>query len=408
MPKRTLIVVAVAWIAALVPVPAAPPPQEAPPAPEKPKLGPGDQLCGICQTTGRVAFEQKKELLALEAGVTFCSEVVANEEVNHGLDFKACPRCQAPSLAAKVEAEHAGKVQAGLDWLKGRREIDQFINDPKGLRMMHCSTPHFELDWSVPKVKVGKQTIDEHAAMHLYARYLEEDYQRYLDLFGFKHETDQMNVRHTVMIFDQAKHASKAQPKYCGMGGTGITDGVKLMGYKSFFVCWWNRAKNPDNDDFHEYLLHNMQHLFLCSYYNCFWLARKNGWIDEGLSHYMTDVRFKQCRTHCFQEQDEAHQWVGAPWRPEMKKRVAANRIPEFTELAVKHGESLNAEEHLFVWSMVEYLIDAQDKAKFVQLVRGLKEQTPLRNLLKDLYGVSPFQLVENWKQYVLDTYPSR
>jgi hypothetical protein len=385
--------------------PAAPP--VAPPA-APPKLGPDDKLCGLCQTSGRVAFEVPKEVVAQEAGCTRCSEIVANEAVNHGLDFKPCAKCLAPTLQAHVRGEWQALVKAGLDWLAEQRQIDAFLADPKGLHLMHCSTPHFELAWSVPKVKLGRQVIDQHEAMHLYARYLEEDYGAYLATLGLTHDGDQGGVRHHVMVFEQAKHANKAQPHWCGMGGTGITDGVKLMGPKSYFVCWWNRTKNPDNDQFHEYLLHNLVHHFLCSEGNMFWLARKSGWIDEGLSHYFTDLRFKKCRTHCFQEQDEASQWILSDWRPEMRRRAVAGKYPEFAEVSTKHGETLDAEEHLFCWSLVEYLIDGQGKEKFVALLHGLKDEVPLRNLLKELYGVSLFQLIEAWKAWVIEKYPPR
>jgi hypothetical protein len=372
------------------------------------ELAPGDKLCGECSTTGKVAFEVPKPVVEQEAGCRFCSEVAGNAVVNHGLDYQPCPKCNAPSLRDAVRARYEADVKERTDWLKARREIDAFLNDPKGLKLMHVTTAHFDLAWSVPKVKVGRVVHDQHEAMHLYAQRLEESYAAWLEAFGFDHVADQNAVRHEFMVFEAAKHATKAQPKYCGMGGTGLTEGVKLVGVKSVFVAWWNKAKNRDDDEFHEYLLHNAVHLYLASYYNYFWLARKNGWIDEGLSHYFTDRRFTKCRTHCFQEQDEANQWVLTPWRPEVRKRVATDKIPVFSEVIVKHGETLTAEEHLFVWSWTQYLVEQLGAERFVQLIRGLKEQVPLRNVLQDVYGVSPFQFIEDWKKWVLDTYPPR
>ena len=371
------------------------------------KLGPGDKPCGICHSTGKIPFELPKPVVAQEQGAVWCSEVVADALLNHGIDWKVCADCQAPTIKATAQKAYDVEVAKRMEWLKSRREIDKFLDDPK-LKLMHVSTAHFELAWSIPKVKIGRVVYEQHDAMHLYANRLEEAYQSWLDTFGFKHETDENGVRPVIMCFESAVHATQAQPKYTGMGGTGATEGTKLMGGKSVFVCWWNKVKNKDDAEFHEYLMHNVDHLFLTSYYNYFWLARKNGWIDEGLSHYFTDKKFGSCRTHCYQEQDEAAQWILTPWRPELKKRVAANKIPVFAEVIVKHGESLNAEEHLFVFSWVQYLLDAFGKDKFVQLVRGLKEQVPLRNILQDVYGVSPFQFIENWKKYVISTYPSR
>ena len=371
-------------------------------------LAPGDKLCGVCKTSGRVPFEVPKAVLEIEKGCLECSELSDTKAVNYGLDFMPCPKCLCPSLRDKVKAEWDAKVAARRDWLKAQREIDAFLNDPKDLRLMHVKTEHFDLAWSIPKIKIGNVVLDQHHALHLYAQRLEEAYKTYLDQFGFKHEAEQNGVRHQVMVFEQLRHANKAEPKYTGLGGQGTTNGVKLVGVKSVFVTHWNRTVNPDDEAFHEYLVHNVCHLFLASNYNMFWLARKHGWVDEGLSHYFTDRRFGQVRTHCYQEQDEAKQWILGAWRPEVRKRVAADKIPAFAEVVGKHAEALTAEEHMFVWSWVQYLNDAHDHAKFVTLVRALKDQKPLRDALQEAYGVSMFQLLENWKKYVVENYPPR
>jgi hypothetical protein len=372
-------------------------------------LAPGDNLCGECKTSGRVAFELPKPVVELEKGCLYCSEVADSKPLNYGLDFLPCPKCKCPSLRDKVKADYDAKVAKGKAWLKKQREIDDYLNDPKDLLLMHVKTEHFDLAWSVPKLKVGTVVIDQHHAMHLYAERLEEAYKTYLDQFAFKHQTDQNGIRHQIMIFEQLRHANKAQPQYVGLGGQGATQGAKKVGPVSVFVTHWDKKTNPDDEALHEYVVHNACHLFLASNYNQLWLARKHGWIDEGLSHYFTEKKFGKCRTHCFQEQDEAKQWVLGPWRPEIRKRVAAGRLPVFSEVVVKAAESLTAEEALFVFSWVQYLNDAFDHKLFVQLIHGLKdEKLPLRDLLQSIYGVSPFQFIENWKKYVVETYPPR
>jgi hypothetical protein len=371
-------------------------------------LAEGDKLCGVCKTTGRIAVEVPKAVVELEKGCLECSEVSGNKNVNYGLDFAPCPKCLAPSLQRTVKAEWDARVEARKSWLKAQREIDAFIDDPKDLHLMHVKTEHFDLAWAIPKIKVDNVVLDEHHAMHLYAKRLEEVYQTYLDHFGFLHAGEQNGIRSQVMVFEHQKHAAKAQVKYCGQGGQASTHGVKLVGATSRFVTQWSKTENPDDEAFHEFLVHNVVHLFLASNYNMLWLMRKHGWIDEGLSHYFTDKRFGACRTHCFQEQDEAKQWVPPPWKPEVRKRVAAGKIPVFAEVVGKHGESLTAEEHLFVWSWVQYLNDAFDPKLFAKLIRGLKDEVPLRDLFQQLYGVSSFQFLENWKKYVVETYPIR
>jgi len=370
--------------------------------------GPGraqeDHPCGNCKTTGRIPVEFDKGLLEAEGAARYCSVLIADEHNNHGIDFLPCPKCKAPSLQAEAQAEYQRLLDDKMAWLKGRREIDAFMDDRR-LDLTHVSTAHFDLAWSVPKVKVDKRVLRQHEAAHLYADRLEEVYQQYLDQFHLTHEGKQNGVRHQFMIFELARHSTRAQPKYTGIGGSGASSGTKLMGNISVFVTYWDKTKNRDDEEFHEYIVHNAVHMFLAANDNYAWLGQRAGWVDAGFSHYFTVRIFGRARTHCYQEQDELADWEFDDWEPSVRGRVAAGEIPSFADVLGQHIETLDGTDHLFAWSWVQYLIDGHGPDKWMAFIAQLKRKVPERDALKEVYGMTIFQFLEAWKEFVLDTY---
>ena len=298
--------------------------------------------CGLCKTTGRVPFEFDPRLVAKEGRALRCSEVVGREDENHGIEFVPCLECHSPVLQAQMKVAWETARKQRLDWLAERREIDEFLNDKRRLKITHCATEHFDIVWSIPKVKVGRKIYRQHEAMHLYADRLQEVYEKYLEQFSLIHSEQQNGIRHTVMCFEMAKHSQRAQPKYTGIGGF-TSSGAKLLGIESVFVCYWDKTENRSDEEFHEYVVHNASHMFQCSAFNQKWLARKHGWVDAGFAHYITERIFGKCRTHCYQEQDEVYGWELNPWRPATRKRVGQKKIPSFAEVSRKKTETLTA-----------------------------------------------------------------
>ena len=367
-----------------------------------------DQLCARCKTTGRVAAKGADDLRQKEGVVRRCSEVISDEDHHYGIGFYPCPKCKAPSLAEMVSKEYETAKAERLEWLHQVQEVDRFFNDPRRLKIMHAKTDHFDIAWAIPKMKVGRRTLNQHELLHLYAERMETLYAEYLDLFQLTHAGAQNSERYRLLAFAQAKHSARAQPKYTGIGGGLNANGAKHLATKSTLVCWWDKTRNRSDEDFHEFIEHNVVHLFLCASFNRKWLAKKHGWVDIGLSHYFTQRHFNQSRTHCFQEQNEINSWIYGSWFPVVRKRAAARQEPIFAELAPKSFETVTVEEHPFCWSYVHYLLEHYEPTQFVEFIKMLKDDLPLRDALRRVYGCSPLQFPELWRQFVLDEYPAR
>ena len=375
--------------------------------PASPEAAPHDEFCSRCDTTGREPFDFPRDTFVHEGLSHSCSVLFTDEDGNFGIDFLPCSRCAAPQAHAVAEDDYQAELARRRKWVEDRRVVDRFLDDRR-LTLMHCSTEHFDLVWSIPKIKVGRRVLRQHEAMHLYADRLQRVYDRYLSQFRLDHVEDQNGVRHTIMCFELARHAQRGQPEYTGIGGFAAS-GAKLVGDKSVFVCYWNKNENPRDREFHEYVVHNAVHMFLASSWNYEWLAREHGWVDAGFSHYFTEQIFENCRTHCFEEQDAMSGWELDPWRVAVRKRVAMKKdLPVFVDTARKKTEILTADEHLFAWSWVQFLIDAHTSDQWVEFLKILKEKRPMRDALREVYGMSPFSFVDRWKEYVLENYPPR
>jgi hypothetical protein len=365
-----------------------------------------DKLCGICKTTGRLSLEDLESLKEAEGSVTHCSELIEDAGRHHGIPFYPCPKCKAPSLAAEAREEYEKLRSRKQAWLAEVRKIDEYIDDRR-LEISHCATKHFDLVWAIPKMKVGRKTLRQHQAMHLYAERLEDAYAEYLKMFELNHVSDQNGQRHQFLIFGKPAPCHKAMPKYTGIGATNAS-GAKRLGQPSVMVCWWDKTKNKNDEEFHEFILHNAIHLFITSNHNWKWLARTHGWVDAGVAHYFTQRMFGKSRTHCYQEQDETHRWIHGAWGPEVKKRVLSKSAANFAQTNGKSALIFTAEEHLFSWSWVQFLIENHPAKDFLRFVRLLKDDQPMREALKRIYGYSMFRFPEVWEEYVKKNYSSK
>lgn len=367
-------------------------------------LAGADDFCVKCKSSGRLPVPDHDELLEDEGVVELCSVVVDDEGLYHGMDFSPCVKCRMPELAAQAQQEYDSLVKARLDWLEQAREVDRYIDD-RDLEMLHCRTAHFDLDWSIPRWKVGKKTLDMHESMHLYAERLEAFYQEYLEFFGIDHRRDQKGERHRIMVFHRAKHGLRAQPKFTGIGGSN-SSGSKLMGKPSVFVFYLDKTKHRDDEDLHEYVMHNAVHLFVTVLHNYAWLGRDHGWIDAGLAHYFTQKHFGESRTHCYQEMNETHRWIFGDWRVAARKMVQARDPFQFAEVIQKATTAMTVEEHVLSFSWVEFLLTKYGAEKFLKMVRQLKEKKELRDVLRDVYDFSLLSFPDHWAEYVKDEYP--
>jgi len=392
--------------------------QVAPTAPEPaPEPLPGEARCGFCRTTGRTSSGADSKFdLELESGPTwkveFCS--MAHESDNMGLPWAPCPRCKTPSLHDRAQKEWDQRKTDGDAWLKERRRVDRVAGADKPL--LHLQTTHLILVWNVPKTTTkDKKNHDAHEAVHLYARRMEEFYARIQSTFGIT-DRNNMKNRHTLMVLEESDQALQCGPAYTMLQGLPTVKRAGGSNHDSVMVTWWDRATFPKEADMWRHVIHNFTHALTAVYYDMTWfkpgkvglsppwLNDKYGWLDEGLAHWFEWDYDKRCETYCFREQTTDSRWGTDDWRKNIYKAVSGGDIPSFAEVVTKPSQSLDAKEHQFVWSWVDFLMQ-RDASVMGKAMKMAKMEHETRELLKESWGLSMLEFEVKWKAFVLETY---
>jgi hypothetical protein len=114
-------------------------------------------------------------------------------------------------------------------------------------------------------------------------------------------------------------------------------------------------------------------------------------------------------RTHCTRESSMLADWIHDDWRPWIRKRVVQGDVMDLASLDGKTSDALNAKEHVFSWSFVDYLLNAEDPHKFPEFVKRLKTKEQLSTAMRAVYGFTVAGFNDKWKDYVIKKYlPTR
>ncbi|RKY21550.1 MAG: hypothetical protein DRQ55_04055 [Planctomycetota bacterium] len=376
-----------------------------------------ERLCGTCQTTGVVDVElSSKQALEQDHGpgweLLFCSEAIESD--NMGLDWMVCPRCKSPSKQAEAQVRWDAIASKNRAWLDERRRMDGFT---RGKPIVHLETTHFVLAWDVPKLKGSdKKIYRAHEAVHLYARRMEALYHHYQTVLGVV-DVDHMITKHHFYTFDKLRDAQSVGPAYAQMSSTTTARRAGGVDHNSTVVLFRNKNLHPKDDDFHRHWIHSLVHQMTSVYYNPYWfpdenskklsppwLADKFGWMDAGLAHWFEIDFDGEATTYCMQEQDTTTRWKGGNWRTNVWKAVVAEDAPSFPELITIPTAALSARQHQFVWSWVDYLMSVDPKG-MGRAIKLAKHDKPVREILKEAWGLSMLSFEEKWAEYVRVAY---
>ena len=138
------------------------------------------------------------------------------------------------------------------------------------------------------------------------------------------------------------------------------------------------------------------------------WIGdKKYGWADAGLAHWFEDRYFDKCTNYCYQEQNTRVDFKSGKYKPAVRKMVAAGKAPPVAAVFSRTIEDLTPEEHAISFSYVDYLLTLDGK-KYNKMMKMLRRKVPTRDALKECYGFNPLQLEVKWREWVLETYPTR
>jgi hypothetical protein len=358
----------------------------------------GDELCGECKTTGRIANPWHAAHAAAERGSLRCSSCLLGDKAGRNSAFLPCPRCKRPDLKAKAEKELAGWKAVQEEWLARRAALEQQL----GTTLEWVESDHFLIGFEPSHWRTrDKRELDGHAAAHLFARRLEGMYADFLKLFAID-DGRMRNKLHQVLVFERQKTLTKAAEQLLQMS-TGFA--AKRAGDPSILVTWNNKKDLPGDLEFDRHVTHHVTHLLASVFHLKEWLYAQ-GFLDEGLAHYFEMRYFASANNSCNQEEEE-EDLASQNWAKEVLAAVSAGKNPPLAELCAKRTDELHGREHAFAWSLADYLVTS-DPGKVTALMIALKENTELREALRKTLGKSFFELENDWKASVLATYPAR
>lgn len=355
-------------------------------------------LCPHCKNTGRLpnpAFDSQK---LLEEKVRFCSFTMESDKNGLGNPWLPCVKCRNPDVQAKAEAEFKKVIGVRKEWLAERREIDKFLKVKKPL--YHLETEHFVWAWDIPKLKAGRKTYDAHGSLHLYASRMEKFYSDFLERHKITPGDNLYNF-HQLYVFRRQKTAQAATGKYAQQYS--ISGRMTKPGYQSAVVTWWDKSMMPTDEDLFRYLVHNVTHLFTSSYKTGHW-CYQTGMVYEGIAHWWEIYYTKTATIYCQQERNKLTDWITEDWKLKVRKLVRGDRVPPLTEMLMTNGGSLVGKEHVYGWSVMDYMI-YMDSKKTLDFIALLKDKKPPRDAFMEIWGRSLLSFEEQWKEYVKTKY---
>lgn len=359
-----------------------------------------DKKCPFCKTTGRIAnpfYEKYAKRLNLDE-IEFSSWVIETDTKGHGLPWYPCERCRNQTLKAEAEKEFNRLVNQKLKWVESRRKIDEELEATEPL--LHLETEHFKWVWTIPELTYKKRKYRSHEALHLYAMRMEAFYDEFLRVHRIT-EKDLSPTKHFLLCFEREIIAKRACPLY---GKQASPSGrVTLQGVPSVCVKWMDPMRIPTEEYFYRDLIHSVTHLLVAVYHQPWWLF-ESGFAYEGLAHWWEIYYTDMATSTCMREIDSMRNWVAAKWEQKVKKAVLANKCPSIVSLLGINGGSLPAREHIFSWSIMDYMMFLDPK-KTLDFCLELKKNKPAREAFYNVWGTSILNFDMQWKEYVKKEY---
>ncbi|HHI68289.1 MAG TPA: hypothetical protein ENJ97_03080 [Planctomycetes bacterium] len=293
------------------------------------------------------------------------------------------------------------------------------------------------------KIKVKTRRLDPWLRLHLYAMWAEDTYKEFLRVVRKTDDDFPEDPAHAFKTID-GKRRYMGQGPYLGQPAKFevlITHTMKA--YRIFMARFlgrvtvqaqrWNFVQRgalfvglseemPGHRN--DQKMHNS--MVFCLAINMldgyrFYAYNLPVWLTEGMGHYFE--RRVSPRFNSYDSNEGSVADLRRTWRYEPKVRalVAAGTYPPLAKIFRKrdYGE-LKFQDHLIVWSLVQFLADEHGDqfARFLDRMKGRINpdgSTSASNLLgvqrrafKEIFGWSMGRLEEAWKSYVLSHYPAK
>ncbi len=351
--------------------------------------------CTKCQNLGaKPCREHARADCQLEDNVLYCSHVAGCEGCG-GTGWLDCADCENEACEERLAEKRAGVPALREELAK----LDEEMKRP--LRV--AASEHFVLVCEVEGLKVEKRPLSSHQVLHLYVDRLERLFADYLEILGAEESEFKQRVR--VMMWSNPRDHKEGSMRFCGC--TGDT-GVKLLGLDPTYSVPVLKQYFKNDETLHRNVVHCTVHLLLSHQRPMNWIGnKKGGWADAGLAHWFEERYWGKCDNFCYQEVDTKGGYKGGKWKPAVRKLVALGKASSLGQLFQQNTTTLTMEQHAICFSLVDHLM-AQDPEDLNRVLRRLRGKVPTRDAIKEVYGLTVPALEEQWRQWVLSTYPAR
>ena len=355
--------------------------------------------CRACGNHGVIdCSKHKKAQHEMEHTVEFCSFVEACKSCSGALQVD-CRQCT--NETAQTELQR--RVEVVRAW---REQLRQKVDAHSKVEpMLHAKTAHVDLSFGVSKLTVGKDKLDVHEGMHLYAGRIEALRALYLETLGA--DEKEFSARLAVYVCRDVRQANDLGPRVTGMGGN-FAVGTKLMGVDAVYCMWQEPKSVPDDEALHRNLVHNLVHLLTSNMAPAGYFGNPaNGWVDEGLAHWFEDKISGKCTNYCFEEilTQQGQTFKGGRWRPAVRAMLDAGQLQSVTALAPKNTDQLTFPEHAQSFAMVDCLIAVHGGKKLREFLVQLKGKTEMRDAMQAVYGFGPLAFDKEFREWTAANY---
>lgn len=348
--------------------------------------------CGTCKGTGLLPCTGKEHDPKKLCGMTtphHC-DVVYRAPCCAGLMKIPCNRCKDPGPAAALEADKAERrawVDAQSAW--GKECAIQFVN---------VETEHFLARWSIPRWRVGNETLGRNKASHLFIKRCEDVAVKFEKLTGSLPAQKQ-----AIYFTDSGEENMKVT--LVKMGG-GRRSTFRFYGLAGQVVQWPDPIGGMDNDEgYHAHTVHNAAHLLTQA--SVAFQMKLAPWLDEGMAHWFEREIFGKQRTYCFHEVQAKDSWQDADWKKKMYGEVFGNDEDNFASVVTRDLDRLTYRDRAHGWSFVDYLAKG-DAEKFKTFFGVMKRKNDTKTALDEAYGISMATFHQNWRAWVLKNYATK
>ena len=362
---------------------------------------PAKVVCRVCRDDGNQACSKHGKLLALEQApaVQHCS-VVAECKTCGGALAVDCKTCDNPGSDAML----AQRRELAAQWLKKRRETIDALST-KREPYLHISTTNVDLALNLKAVMVGKEKVEPHQRLHIFADRIEK--LRSLFLETLELQESEMPHRLLVVMSEEQKDHSLIAPRITGLGNADSI-GLKLMGPEFVYSMYQERRSMPDDEAVHRNIIHAVTHLLSSQMPPMLRLGNKgHGWIDEGLSHRFEDKILGRCTNFCYEEIRLAAGagFKGGKWRPAVRKLADEGKLPIFASFSGKQTDELSFPEHATSFALIDFLIASRGGGKLRDLLRLVKDSVETRDAINRVYGLTPLSIDAVFVEWVKANY---